>query len=140
MTQRRRKIVVVSATASLPLVVHTWVTFWRQRGYTITAWPRPIAKKNFSTAWPGVHRRFYRALEKTDIHFIANENKARRVGYIGAGVFAEIAFSVGLNLIRKKKIEIILYQRPARTSIFYNDIELMLKNGWVKLLKRADNL
>lgn len=97
-------------------------------------YPKPI--ENFRSDFPKVHKDFYIALTKTDILFVANENKNDEKGYIGPGVFAEIAFSVGLNLAQDKDIEIILNQIPNKNNVFYNDIKLWLDLNWIKLYNK----
>ncbi len=94
-------------------------------------WPQPISKKGFFKKWPKIHKKFYETLKITDIHFVANENKNGERGYIGNGVFAEVSFSAGLNLIRKKKIEIILQQKISSKNHFFHDIEIWEKMGWL---------
>lgn len=134
-----KKILVISGSSSLPAEMEKWFLFWKSRGYTILNWPKPIAQKKFLKSWPAIHKKFYAALEKTDIHFVANENKNGQKGYIGNGVFAEISFSAGLNLVRKKKINIILIKKPDPINKFSRDLRLWHKMGWLSFMDSKIN-
>ena len=131
------KSIVISGSGSLQSKINKWIVFWQSRGYRVIASVQPIEKKKFLKRWPAIHKNFYENLAKTDIHFIANENAKNQKGYIGNGVFAEIAFSVGLNFVRKKKVEIILLQKPDSKNKFAADINLWLKSGWLKISKNS---
>ncbi len=133
------KSIVISGSASLQPQMKKWVSFWKSRGYKILDWPQPIPQKEFFEKWPKIHKKFYKALETTDIHFIANENKNGERGYIGNGAFAEISFSAGLNLVRKKKIEIILQQKLSSKNRFSRDIEIWGKTGWLRYFNPAQD-
>ncbi len=126
------KSIVISGSASLQPQMKKWVSFWKSRSYKVLNWPQPISKNEFLKEWPKIHNKFYKALETTDILFVANENKNGQQGYVGNGTFAEISFSAGLNLIRKKKIEIILQQKASSKNQFSHDIEIWEKMGWLR--------
>ncbi len=111
-----------------------WARYWNEQNYSVLNWPTHIQKKNFYKEWPKVHQKFYTSLQKADIHFIANEDKGEQKAYVGNGTFAEIAFSVGLNLTRKKKIRVILAQEPDKAGVFYDDLNRWLKLGWLEVL------
>lgn len=116
-------------------VIGKWVEYWSKQNYHVLNWPVHIQKKSFSKEWPKIHQKFYDSLRKTDIHFIANEDKEKKKAYIGNGTFAEIAFSAGLNLTRKKKIKIILAQKPDKTGTFSDDLNRWLEMDWLELFR-----
>jgi hypothetical protein len=126
------KIVVISASASLQEKIQKWVTYWKSCGYTVAAHPEPIREENFSTEYPIVHQKFYEKLAKADVHFIANEEKGGVVGYIGPGVFAEVAFRVGINLVQHKDIPIVLLAPISPKSLFYEDLQRWISLGWIQ--------
>ena len=130
----KNKKVVISTSTSQKTFIEKWLKYWKNKGYKVINYPVQIKDKDFSIAWPKVHKNFYNCLLKTDLHFVANEDKNGIVGYIGVGVFAELAFVVGLNLSRKKKIEILIYKKPNHKNIFYDDIMLWIRQGWINLL------
>lgn len=130
------KTLVISGSASLNKKMEKWFCYWKNSGYEIIDWPVSIEKERFYKKWPAVHRNFYKALGKTEVHFIANEDKNGIKGYIGPGVFAEISFAVGLNMARKKQIEILLYKLPSKKLFYYSDLKLWIKMGWIKVWKK----
>ena len=132
------KNVVISGSASAQDKIQKWLSHWESEGYFILDYPKPIEQNNFFEVYPSVHTEFYKRLGKTDIHFIANEEKGGIKGYIGPGVFAEIAYRVGLNLVNKESVPIVLAYRPSEEVYFYNDLSLWISLGWIRLLDRGD--
>lgn len=127
------KTVVISGSASLQLEMDKWVAYWKAQNFQILAWPLPIDEGKFLEEWPKIHRDFYIALEKADVHFIANEEKNGEPGYIGNGVFAEMAFTAGLNFAREKKIQILLAHELSPKGKSYSDLSLWMQMGWISL-------
>ena len=128
---------VISASVSKKdEAIDKWIKYWNNKGGTVIKCPAKIEKKKIQSLWPKVHKDFYKSLSGTDIHFIANEDRDNYSGYVGVGTFSELAFSVGLNLSRDKKIDIFIYKIPDKRSVFYEDITRWLKLGWIKLLKK----
>lgn len=132
----KTQTLVISGSASLEKEMKSWFSYWQNRGYRIIDWPASIKAKELNKRWPSVHKNFYKSLEKTKIHFIANEDKNGTVGYIGPGVFAEISFTMGLNLTRKHQIKILLYKAPSKKLFFYKDLNLWLKMGWLEIYSK----
>ncbi len=127
------KTIVISGSATLYDKMDKWHDYWESQGYSISAYPEPINEKDFPQAYPVIHQEFYIQLAKTDLHFIANEEKRGIVGYVGPGVFAEIAFRVGLNLTRNEHVPIVLLTEPTSQVCFYEDLKLWLSLGWIQL-------
>ena len=129
------KTVVISSSASLQDQIKKWLSFWVSKGYKVTDYPKEVKDSEFSKEYPMIHKNFYKKLynPNLNVHFVLNEDKNNISGYIGPGVFAEIAFRVGLNLIQNKKVKIILFKKPSPKNHFYKDIQLWLSLGWVRL-------
>lgn len=136
--KNKTKAVVISGSASLSEEMKKWFFYWQKKGYRVIDWPVPIKAREFGKKWPVIYKKFYNSLKKTDIHFVANEDKNGIKGYVGAGVFAEISFSVGLNLIRKTPIKILLYKMPSKKLFYYKDLSLWIKMGWLKVYCKQD--
>lgn len=133
--ERVSKKIVISASASQTEAIEKWIKYWGGEGCEIANYPIGISEEDFVDIYPKVHKDFYRSLFECDIHFIANEDKNGIVGYIGAGVFAELSFSLGLNFSRDKKIDICILKIPDTKSFFCEDIKRWVDLGWVKLFK-----
>lgn len=127
------KKVVISASSSLGDEINKWIKFFQDKDFNVLNYPKSIKSEDFLLDFPAVHKEFYKTLNDADIHFIANENKNNIEGYIGTGVFAEIAFAVGLKLAADKDVRIILYQRPPEGGLFYADLTLWTDNGWLEI-------
>ncbi len=127
------KKITISGSASLRKEAEDWFNYFKKNNFEILDWARPIKKEDFEKEYPSIYKNFYKNLEKTDIHFIANEDKKNKIGYIGVGVFTELAFSIGRNFSRKNKIKIILLKEPSKDNIFYEDIMFWIKNGWLEI-------
>lgn len=131
------KKVVISASSSLRDEINKWIKFFQDNGFDVLDYPKSIKGENFLKDFPPVHKEFYKTLNNADIHFIANENKNDTEGYIGVAVFAEIAFTIGLKLAHNKNIRIILYQKPLPESLFYEDLNLWMENGWLEIFDES---
>lgn len=128
------KNVVIAGSARLREVNEKWVDFWkRQEGFVVTNYPLQIPSESFLQDYPRVHKEFFESLKNADLLFVANEEKNGIPGYIGAEVFAEIVFVIALNLTEGKKIEIQLATMPSEKIQAYEEIQLWLGLGWVKL-------
>lgn len=136
--ERVSKKVVISASASQTEAIGKWKEYWEDKGFEIINYPIGISKEDFVDIYPKVYRDFYRSLFECDIHFVANEDKNGISGYVGAGVFAELSFSLGLNFSRDKKIDVWIIKIPDTKSVFYEDIKRWVDLGWVKSLSITD--
>lgn len=84
----------------------------------------------------GYNREFsehYDAINKADIVLALNLDKKGIQGYIGSGVFAEMAFALGLNKAFNKNIEVRYLNPIAKEGLPYSDeLELWQNLGWIK--------
>lgn len=126
--------VVIAGSASLQEKVLQWRKFWTDHHYQILAYPEAIPADSFMTDYPKVFRHFFQQIESTDVFFLMNENKNGINGYIGAESFAELAFAVSQNQINNKHLEIIILQMPDPKVQSFQEINLWLQMGWIKLL------
>ncbi len=133
--------VCVASSASLPEATAKWKNYWEsQPNHIVIAAPKPIAKRDFAQKYPSVHTNFFRGLLKSDILFIANEDKKGIRGYIGAEVFAELVFGMMQNFTGGPKIRVILAKHPAKTLPCYDEIAAWLKLGWIEVFKKEASL
>jgi hypothetical protein len=129
------KKVVIAGSAKLQDDIAKWVGYWQGRGFEVADYPVKINPSDFDQEYPKVYKKYFETVLKTDVFFVMNADKNGVKGYIGAETFAELGFVVVNNQLGKTNIEIILLQHTARQSACYEEIELWLKLGWVKLLK-----
>lgn len=129
------KKVVIAGSASLQKKVQFWKKHWEDKGYSVTDYPSPIPKETFLEEYPQVHKDFFKNIIDADILFVMNEDKNNIKGYLGAESFAEMCFGVAQNLIHNKNIEVMLLQIPEDKVQSYDEIQLWLNLGWIKLYK-----
>ena len=61
------------------------------------------------------------------------EDKNGKIGYIGAESFAELTFGLAQELVYGKNIELVILKMPSKEVQCYEEINLWLKFGWIKL-------
>ncbi len=83
--------------------------------------------------YPNIHIEFLENVTKTDMLFIMNEDRNGIVGYIGYEVYAELLFGLSQKLIYNKNIELVVFKMPGTNVGCYEEIDLWLKLGWIKL-------
>ncbi len=127
------KKVVIAASATLQDEIQKWRSFWKEKGYLIIDYPKPIQDNIFLQAYPQAHKEFFENIIKADILFVMNEDKKGITGYLGAESFAEMAFGVAQKLVYNRDIEVILLKQPSEKVQSYEEINLWLKLGWIKI-------
>ena len=70
------KKVVIAGSASLQDAMFRWKKYWEEKEHCVVLnFPQPIPPESFVVEYPKVHTDFFRDIERTDILFIANEEK-----------------------------------------------------------------
>lgn len=127
------KKIVIAGSAKLQQEINVWKETFKNKNYEILDFPKPIEKSKFLELYPNIHREFFSNITKTDILFIMNEDKNGIPGYIGAESFAELTFGLAQKLVYNKNIELIILKIPDKNVQCYEEINLWLKLGWIKL-------
>lgn len=127
------KKIVIAGSAKLQKEISIWKETFKNQNYEILDFPKPIEKSNFLELYPNIHKDFFSSITKTDILFIMNEDKNGITGYIGAESFAELTFGLAQKLVYNKDIELIILKMPSKNVQCYEEINLWLKLGWIKL-------
>lgn len=83
--------------------------------------------------YPNIHTEFLENITKTDMLFLMNEDKNGIVGYIGYEAYAELLFGLSQKLIYNKNVELVILKKPNKEVGCYEEIDLWLKLGWIKL-------
>lgn len=124
--------VVISSSSSLSTEIEDWKSKWEEKGHEIIASPKRLGG-NIEAEYPAHFKNYISAINRADTLFVINVNRNNIDGYIGAGVFAEIAYAVGLNQTQTKQIEIILLNHTHEKSPWFDEINLWIKLGWIKV-------
>ena len=127
--------VVIAGSAKLQKEVDNWLKVFESKNYEILDYPRVIPDSKFMELYPNVLTEFLKNIIKTDMLFIMNEDKNGIVGYIGYQAYAELLFGLSQKLIYNKNIELVVFKMPSIYVGCYEEIDLWLKLGWIKLYK-----
>ena len=126
------KKVVISGSSKLQEKLITWKEYFEQKEYEVIDYPKQVSKENLKD----IYKSFYESLEKTDVLFLMNEERKGIKGYIGPSSMAEVIYTIMLNQIHNKKIEIYILNMPSREVSCYDEIKLFLENGWIKIYEK----
>ena len=129
------KKVVIAGSAKLQQEVNKWLAFFESKNYEVLDYPREIEEKQFIELYPNIHVKFLENVIKADMLFVMNEDKNGKLGYIGYEAYAELLFGLSQKLIYKKNIELVILKMPSTEVGCYEEINLWLKLGWIKLYK-----
>lgn len=127
--------IVIAGSAKLQKQVDKWLKLFESKNYEILDYPRDIEESRFVELYPDIHTTFLDNITKTDMLFIMNEDKNGVVGYIGYESYAELLFGLSQKLIYNKKIELVLLKMPSTDVGCYEEINLWLQLGWIKIYK-----
>ena len=126
------KKVVISGSSKLQEKLITWKEYFEQKEYEVIDYPKQVSKENLKD----IYKSFYESLEKTDVLFLMNEERKGIKGYIGPSSMAEVIYTIMLNQIHNKKIEIYILNMPSKEVSCYDEIKLFLENGWIKIYEK----
>ncbi len=129
------KKIVIAGSAKLQKEVEKWINIFESNNYEILDYPRAIEETKFMELYPNIHIEFLENIIKTDVLFIMNEDKNGKIGYIGYEAYAELLFGLSQKLIYNKNIELVILKMPNTDIGCYEEIDLWLKLGWIKLYK-----
>ncbi len=129
--------VVIAGSSKLQKEVNIWLNYYKRKNYEILDYPKLIDEKNFLEVYPNIHVQFLKNITNTDILFIMNEDKNGISGYIGYETYAELLFGISQKLIYNKDTELIILKMPSTDVGCYDEINLWLKLGWIKLFEEC---
>lgn len=125
--------VIIAGSAKLQNDINYWRQKFSDNNYEVSDYPTEIKKEKFMELYPNVHKDFFENITKTDILFIMNEDKYGKIGYIGEESFAELTFGLAQKLVYGKNIELVVLKMPSKEVQCYEEIDLLVKLGWIKL-------
>lgn len=125
--------IVIAGSAKLQNDVNKWLKVFESKEYKVLDYPRAIEESKFMELYPNVHTEFLENITKTDMLFIMNEDKNGKLGYIGYEAYAELLFGLSQKLIYNKNIDLVILKMPGADTGCYEEINLWLKLGWIKL-------
>lgn len=126
------KKVVIAGSAKLQQEIQNWRELFKNKDYEVLDYPKKIDETEFMELYPNVHKEFFENITKTDMLFIMNEDKNGIEGYIGPAVFAELSYGI-IEYLNDRDILLMLLKMPSKEVIGYEEINLWLKLGWIKI-------
>lgn len=130
----KRKL-VICASSSFSDEVMEWKEILEKTGYEIIKYPGKITD-NFLNNYKTEFSEHYEAISKSDVLLALNFEKKGIPGYIGSGVFAEMAFAIGLNRALNKTIKVCyLNPIPADKLPYSDELGFWQSLGWISELK-----
>ena len=130
------KKIVIAGSAKLQKEVNKWINIFESNNYEILDYPKAIEESKFMELYPNIHTKFLDNITKADMLFIMNEDKNEKIGYIGSTyAYAELLFGLSQKLLYNKNIELVILKMPNTDIGCYEEIDLWLKLGWIKLYK-----
>ena len=132
------KKIVIAGSAKLQKEVNKQLDFFAILDFEILDYPKPIDESKFIKLYPNIHTEFLENITKTDMLFLMNEDKNGKLGYIGYESYAELLFGLSQKLTYKKDIELVILKKPSKDVGCYEEIDLWLKLGWIKLFEKEN--
>jgi hypothetical protein len=130
-----KKKIVICASSSFDNEINEWKEKLEAKNFEVIKYPIKI-NDNFLTNYKKEFTEHYDAISKANIVLALNLEKKGIPGYIGAGVFAEMAFAIGLNKTLNKKIEVCyLNPLPGEILPYSDELKLWQQLGWIKLFE-----
>ena len=130
-----KKKIVICASASFETEILNWKNKLENSGFEVIKYPAKI-KGDLTKGYEKEFSEHYESIFKTDILLALNLDKKGVSGYIGSGVFAEMAFAIGINRVLNKKIEIcFLNAIPKKGLPCSDELSLWQDLGWIKIFK-----
>lgn len=127
-----RKKIVICASASFETEIVNWKSKLEKKGFEIIKYPTKI-KGDLSKGYEKEFSEHYDSITKTDILLALNLDKKGITGYIGSGVFAEMAFAIGLNRVFHKNIKVCYLNTFPEEGLPYGDeLKLWKELGWIE--------
>lgn len=134
------KKVVIAGSAKLQEAIDYWKQKFSDDNYLALDYPKVIETEQFMELYPTICKDFFKNITKADVLFVMNEDKNGKTGYIGAETFAELTFGLTQKLVYERNIELIILKMPSKEVQCYEEINLWLKLGWIKLYVEEEEL
>jgi len=126
------KKIVICASASFEKEIVEWKNKFEKWGYIVIKYPTKI-KDDLLSGYKKEFSEHYKAITQADAIIALNLEKKSIKGYIGAGVFAEMAFAIGINRAQKKKIEVFyLNPLPGENLPYSDELNLWHELEWIQ--------
>ena len=131
------KKLVILGSAKFEKEIKKWVEYFKEHNYDVINYPKKIDQSN-ELIYKDVYINFYNDLEESDCLFGLNEEKNGIKGYVGPQVYAEMSYIIVQNILQNRNKAIWILNEPSKEVSSYNELNNLIKLGWIKLFKTKD--
>ena len=129
------KKIVICSSISFWNEIKLWKLKLEKKGYRVIKYPEKISG-DFLSSYKNEFTEHYKKIIEADILFVLNIEKNNTEGYIGPAVFAEIAFTIGLNVSLKKKVQIFCLNQIPASLAHSTELKLWEELKWIGYWKK----
>jgi len=128
------KKIVICSSVSFEKEIAEWKEKLEKLSFIVIKYPIKLSG-NFIDEYEKEFSNHYKAMLESESIIILNIEKNGIPGYIGPGVFAEIAFTIGLNKTMDKKIDIYCINPIPQNLPYFEELDLWQKLNLIKIFK-----
>ncbi|MFW6025902.1 MAG: hypothetical protein ACOCRX_06120 [Candidatus Woesearchaeota archaeon] len=133
--EKNRGKIVICASLSFEKEIKEWKEKLEKLGFKVIKHPIKL-QDDFVEDYKEEFSKHYKAILESDAILVLNFKKNKIPGYIGAGVFAEMAFAIGLNKTLNKQIKVYYLNPIPKDKLSCSDeLELWQKLNWIEQFK-----
>lgn len=131
-----KKNITICASMSFWNDIVLWKEKLEKDNYNVIQYPKQFTGE-FLPNYKIEFTRHYQEITKSDIVLVLNMKKNDIDGYIGASVFAEIAFAIGINQTSnsEEKIEVYCLNQFPKSLPYSEELQHWVDLGWLKFWK-----
>ena len=122
--------VVICSSMSFRKEINEWKDELENNKYQVIKFPEEFTG-DFLLGYKKEFSEHYQKIAEADILFVLNIEKNGEEGYIGASVFAEIAFAIGLNRSYNKNIKVYCLNKFTESLPYYEELKYWEQLGWL---------
>lgn len=124
------KKIVIAASSKFEKEIGEWKNILEEKEYQVIKYPEKITG-DFLPGYNVEFDRHYRKIQECDVLFVLNLEKNNIKGYIGPGVYAEIAFAIGLNKSLGKNIKVVCLNEIPDSLPHSEELKFWQQLGWI---------
>jgi len=126
-----KKKIVIFSSASFEKEILEWKRKLEDMGFEVIKYPIKL-QGDIAIGYEKEFSEHYASIVNADAILALNIEKKGIPGYIGPGVFAEMAFAIGLNISQRKNID-VYYINPIPENLPYSEeLKLWQELSWIK--------
>jgi len=126
-----KKKIVICSSASFEKEIIEWKGKLESMDFEVVKYPIKL-QGDMATEYEKEFSDHYISISKADAIIVLNMRKNNISGYIGAGVFAEMAFAIGLNKSLGKNIDVYCVNPIPENLPYSEELRLWEKLNWIK--------